>query len=74
MIAQIPIAASHRSTDAKTALSKCLIATADALEDDTQLKSLNVNVLLHTRSEDTRVRIFALACSEALWRALLAGR
>ena len=28
-----------------------------------------MNILMHTRSEDPRVRLFALACSESLWRS-----
>ena len=31
------------------------------------IKSINLNVLLHTRSEETRVKLLALSCSEALW-------
>jgi U3 small nucleolar RNA-associated protein 10 len=38
-------------------------------EDDAQLKTININVLMHTRSEDARVRIFALSCAEQLWQA-----
>lgn len=68
LIAQVATAA-QLSTPEKTALSECLVATAEVIGDDTLLKTLNVNLLMHTRSEDIRVRIYALACSEALWRA-----
>lgn len=30
---------------------------------------MNVDLLMHTRSEDARLRLYALTCSEALWRA-----
>ncbi|KAG1852147.1 hypothetical protein DFJ58DRAFT_791745 [Suillus subalutaceus] len=31
-------------------------------------QSINLDLLMHTRAEDARERIFALSCSEALWR------
>lgn len=41
----------------------------EAVNDDALLKSINLDLLMHTRSEDVRLRTFALACSETLWRA-----
>ncbi|KAI0052438.1 hypothetical protein FA95DRAFT_1483564 [Auriscalpium vulgare] len=46
---------------------KALAALCDAANDDVLLKKLNLDVLMHTRSEDARVRLFALQCSKALW-------
>lgn len=33
------------------------------------LKRLNLDLLMHTRSEDARVRILALACATEMWKA-----
>jgi len=41
----------------------------DCVNDDALLKSINLDLLMHTRSEDPRLRLFALTCSEQLWRA-----
>lgn len=41
----------------------------DCVNDDALLKAINLNLLMHTRSEDSRLRFFALTCSETLWRA-----
>ncbi|KAH9054895.1 hypothetical protein EDB87DRAFT_1644309 [Lactarius vividus] len=51
------------------ALSEALVALCDAATDDALLKRLNLDVLMHTRSDDARVRIFALRCASALWLA-----
>ncbi len=51
------------------ALSAALVALCDAATDDALLKRLNLDVLMHTRSDDARVRIFALRCASALWLA-----
>ena len=46
-----------------------LVALADTATDDGLLKRLNMDVLMHTRSDDARVRIFALRCARAMWLA-----
>jgi U3 small nucleolar RNA-associated protein 10 len=58
-----------RASDGKTKLSDCLCAMTACVNDDTLLKSINLDILMHTRSEDLRLRLFALTCAEALWRA-----
>jgi U3 small nucleolar RNA-associated protein 10 len=50
-------------------VSACLVALGDTVTDDGLLKRLNLDVLMHTRSDDTLVRIFALQCAHALWTA-----
>ena len=50
-------------------LRDCLIALVEAANDDVLLKAVNLNILMHTRSEEARLRIYALKSSEALWRA-----
>lgn len=55
-------------SDSKTQLQDALAALVENANDDTLLKSINLAVLMHTRSEDHRVRLFALTCAEALWR------
>lgn len=50
-------------------VSASLVALGDTATDDGLLKRLNLDVLMHTRSDDTFVRIFALQCARALWTA-----
>jgi len=50
-------------------VSSGLVALGDTATDDGLLKRLNLDVLMHTRSDDTLVRIFALQCARALWTA-----
>lgn len=71
LVQQLPISVGISSTitEAKDVLLISLVAIVDSLTDDTVLKSTNLTILMHTRSEDARVRIFALVAAEALWRA-----
>ena len=55
--------------EARSALSECLVAMVEAVSDDTLVKKINLDVLMHTRADDARLRLYALTCSEALWRA-----
>lgn len=50
-------------------MSECIVALGEAVNDDSLIKKINLDVLMHTRAEDARVRLYALTCSEALWRA-----
>ena len=50
-------------------ISASLVALGDTVTDDGLLKRLNLDVLMHTRSDDSLVRIFALQCAHALWTA-----
>ena len=70
LVQQIAICIKLRiPTSGRTLLSDCLSALVDCLEDDASVKAVNLAVLMHTRSEDARVRIFALQCSVAMWQA-----
>ncbi|KAF9807205.1 hypothetical protein IEO21_08320 [Rhodonia placenta] len=69
LIKQIPVCIHLDGDDGKKTLSDCLVAAMDAVNDDTLLKSMNLGILMHTRSEDSRLRLYGLACNEALWRA-----
>lgn len=55
--------------EARAALSECIVAMGEAITDDSLVKKLNLDLLMHTRAEDARLRLYALTCSEALWRA-----
>jgi hypothetical protein len=70
LIAQVSvcITGSHYA-NGTSALSSCLTNLAGCITDDATLKTVNLGVLMHTRSEDSRVRLFALKCGEALWVA-----
>ncbi|KAG2757731.1 hypothetical protein P692DRAFT_20824545 [Suillus brevipes Sb2] len=68
LIAQVSSCIRLNIADGKQALTKCLIAMTSVAVDDSLLKSINLNLLMHSRAEDARERIFALSCSEALWR------
>lgn len=66
---QIEVCIRLNYADGKPLLQECFSALLETITDDTLLKIVNMNILMHTRSEDTRVRLFALACSESLWRS-----
>ncbi|KAG0706218.1 hypothetical protein DFH29DRAFT_902720 [Suillus ampliporus] len=68
LIAQVSSCIRLNIADGKQALTNCLIAMTSVASDDSLLKSINLDLLMHTRAEDARERIFALSCSEALWR------
>lgn len=55
--------------EGRTALVDALVAATEATSDDALLKKMNLDVLMHTRSEEAKLRILGLECSEALWRA-----
>jgi U3 small nucleolar RNA-associated protein 10 len=57
------------SVSGRDVVSAGLVALCDAATDDGLLKQLNLDVLMNTRAEDARVRIFALRCARALWTA-----
>lgn len=69
LVEQVSICIRLELPEGKTTLSGCLEALMEAVHDDTLIKSINLDLLMHTRSEDVRSRVFALACSETLWRA-----
>ncbi|KAG6369730.1 hypothetical protein JVT61DRAFT_13599 [Boletus reticuloceps] len=52
-------------------LVSCLVSVTVLLPNTSSdlLKHLNLDLLMHTRSEDARVRILALACATEMWRA-----
>lgn len=68
LIAQVAVCVRQNSADNKPLLQQCLGALTDSVTDDMLLKSINLDLLMHTRSEDARLRLFALSCSETLWR------
>ncbi|KAG6902640.1 hypothetical protein C0995_013765 [Termitomyces sp. Mi166 len=67
LIQQIPVCIKS-PTEAKSALQDSLVALVECVTDDMLLKSINLDVLMHTRSEDVRVRLLALGCSTKLWQ------
>lgn len=69
LVEQVSVCIRLGVTDGKTALPICLEALTGAVNDDALLKAINLDLLMHTRSEDVRLRTFALTCSETLWRA-----
>ncbi|KAG6868785.1 hypothetical protein C0993_010712 [Termitomyces sp. T159_Od127] len=67
LIQQIPVCIKSPTED-KSALQGCLVALVECVTDDMLLKSINLEVLMHTRSEDVRLRLLALTCSTKLWQ------
>ncbi|KAJ4481176.1 hypothetical protein J3R30DRAFT_3464943 [Lentinula aciculospora] len=65
---QIPTCVRLNISEAKTLLQDCLVASVETVTDDSVLKTINLDVLMHTRSEDAKTRLFALTCAETLWR------
>ena len=73
LIALVAPAGASQDQDAplggREIVSASLVALGDTATDGGLLKQLNLDVLMHTRSDDTLVRIFALQCGHALWTA-----
>ncbi|KAJ3784963.1 armadillo-type protein [Lentinula aff. detonsa] len=69
LIAQIAVCVRLNRIEAKMLLQDCLVAAAETATDDSVLKTMNLDILMHTRSEDAKTRLFALTCAETLWRA-----
>ncbi|KAF7977911.1 hypothetical protein HWV62_2480 [Athelia sp. TMB] len=69
LISQVAVCARLGAAESKLALARCLDVMTESVTDDALLKSTNLGLLMHTRSEDARLRIFALSCSELLWRS-----
>ncbi|KAH7908681.1 hypothetical protein BJ138DRAFT_1128268 [Hygrophoropsis aurantiaca] len=67
LIAQVSNCIKHNIPEGKGHLDRCLTSLTGAVNDDALLKTINLNILMHTRSEDARERIYALACSKAIW-------
>ncbi|KAM6493306.1 hypothetical protein JOM56_011440 [Amanita muscaria] len=68
LIMQLPISIDLGFIEQRQMLQDCFDALVDNTTDDALLKSTNLDILMHTRSEDARVRVFALGCAEVLWR------
>ncbi|PIL25976.1 hypothetical protein GSI_11730 [Ganoderma sinense ZZ0214-1] len=69
VIQQIPVATRISVPGSKSAVSECLIAILSLVDNDAMAKSLNLDVLLYSRSDEVRVRLFSVSCAEQLWRA-----
>ncbi|KAF8626030.1 hypothetical protein AX15_005120 [Amanita polypyramis BW_CC] len=68
LIAQVAVCVDASFSDQRQLLQDSLNALVDTVTDDTLLKSINLDLLMHTRSEDAGLRMYALSCSEMLWR------
>jgi len=68
LIEQLAVCVRFSFTEGRPLLQECLSALVDSVTDDILLKSINLNILMHTRSDDVRQRVWALTCSESLWR------
>ncbi|KAF9451337.1 hypothetical protein P691DRAFT_663457 [Macrolepiota fuliginosa MF-IS2] len=69
LIQQVPLCTKLPvDLDAKTLFQQCLDAIVEDVSDDALLKSINLELLMHTRSENAKIRQFALMCSTSLWR------
>lgn len=69
IVAQVSVCTSLDSPDARGALSECVIALTEVITDDMLVKNVNLELLMHTRHEEAKVRLYALTCAESLWRA-----
>ncbi|KAI9060150.1 hypothetical protein FKP32DRAFT_1760434 [Trametes sanguinea] len=66
---QVSVAVRLNVPEGKDALAECLVSLLAIIDDDVLSKSLNLDILMHSRSEDARVRLLSLTCAERLWRA-----
>ncbi|EPQ56067.1 hypothetical protein GLOTRDRAFT_129071 [Gloeophyllum trabeum ATCC 11539] len=68
LVGQVPVCLRMGTADGKRFLRDCLTAFVDAISEEALLKKVNLDLLMHTRSDDPALRIYALDCSEAIWR------
>lgn len=68
IVKQLPVCIKINTEYARDTLANCLVVVMEQITDDTLLKTTNLDILMHTRSEDMRLRLFALTCAEAVWR------
>ncbi|KIY65181.1 hypothetical protein CYLTODRAFT_357230 [Cylindrobasidium torrendii FP15055 ss-10] len=68
IVLQIPVAAQMQNADAAALLRDTLSALVENASDDTLLKTTNLELLMHTRSEEVQVRLFALGCATVIWQ------
>ncbi|KAL1745319.1 armadillo-type protein [Schizophyllum fasciatum] len=68
LVEQVPVCVSIDAKDGRRRLRDALMALVETSNDDVLLKSINLDLLMHTRSEEAPVRLVALECAEALWR------
>ncbi|KAI0670242.1 hypothetical protein C8Q78DRAFT_1138718 [Trametes maxima] len=66
---QIPVAVALNLSNGRDALANLLVALLGITDDDVLSKSLNLDILMHSRSDDTRVRLLSLTCAERLWHS-----
>ncbi|KAH9837712.1 armadillo-type protein [Rhodofomes roseus] len=69
LVKQIPVCVQLRSPEGRKALLDCLVATMEVVNDDDLLKTMNIDILMHTRSEEASLRLFSVSCSTSLWKA-----
>ncbi|KAL0952425.1 hypothetical protein HGRIS_006698 [Hohenbuehelia grisea] len=69
LVDQAAVCIRFNNADGKVLVSECLVSLTDVTTDDALLKSINLELLMQTRSEDARLRIFALTCSESIWKS-----
>ncbi|KAF6750908.1 armadillo-type protein [Ephemerocybe angulata] len=69
LIQQVGICVKQQFNEDKPLLKETLVSLVEGVNDDALLKTINLNILMHTRSEEAQVRLFALVCSEALWQS-----
>lgn len=68
MTKQIAVCARLKFMLGKPLLSNALVAMIDCIEDDSLLKTTNIGVLMQTRSDDPRLRLYAITCAVAIWQ------
>ncbi|KAG7447396.1 uncharacterized protein BT62DRAFT_967377 [Guyanagaster necrorhizus] len=68
LISQVPVCLKLNLPEGKRLLQDSLCALTDNATDDVLLKAINLDLLMHTRSEDVQVRLYTLVCSKTLWQ------
>ena len=68
LVQQVLVRIALKQTMSKQVLIGSLDVLIDCLEDDSSVKAVNLALLVHTRSEDARVRLLALQCAVSMWR------
>jgi U3 small nucleolar RNA-associated protein 10 len=68
LVAQVPVCVEMGLQNDGVPLQECLSGLVDVVSDDALLKSINLDLLMHTRADEVRLRMYALQCAQVLWQ------
>jgi len=67
LIRQVCVAASLDDPAVKDAVSSCVSSMAGIVLDEALLKHINLDILMQTRDDEVRTKLYALSCARHVW-------